>query len=266
MFLSLTGSATQPISPIWLRGRARLENGVIRLDRAAAEEFDLYAEMDGLLDRLTNVRDPHDALAFVRAYGLLRTRPEVEDLAEPFEEWEAMASLLRDAFHLYAALASPVLDGDAARHLKGRIRRIAVMLEAELTIDLDEVGREDLRGIAADVLARLLNAGLGEATIGVASATWLDPAPGPPGVFLFSPRVSNPMEAAFYQIANVIVNRLEMRACEECGALFPVRDQRQRFHPRCGNRNRQRRFAEKRSAGVENPHLGSKQPKKGGKR
>ena len=216
---------------------------MIRLDRKRAEEYELYAEIDDILDRLTNVHVAADALGFVRSFGLLTTTPDAHDLAEPFAEWSAHAHLLRELFYVYDGLRQVVLDGPRFRELRAQVTRVSGAWG--LTHNRNPDDPEELRLLAADLLAAVVNQALGNVRHAITSETWLEP-PGPAGTFRFSPVVSNPLEAAYHQLALVIVNRREMRACEECGALFPVRDRRQRFHDsRCASRSRQRRHAER---------------------
>jgi hypothetical protein len=239
-----SGWPTIPVSGIWLRGRARHDRGYIRLDREATEEYALYTATDLLLERLTNVHRPGDALRFARNYGLLFTPPNAEELAEPFDAWEACGLMLRAVIQLHIAACPAVLDRHGVRELRDRIGLVESYLTDTPRRDLETKTREELREIAFELVARLINGHLENVRLRVTSATSWTPPLGPPGAFLYAPIVSNPVEAAYYQLTRHLTARRELRACEECGALFPVRDRRQRFHePRCATRARQRRLA-----------------------
>ncbi len=55
--------------------------------------------------------------------------------------------------------------------------------------------------------------------------------------------------AANYQLACLIALKKVARDCEECGEMFFPEDPRQRYHPKCGARKRQRESRQKRKAG-----------------
>jgi hypothetical protein len=55
--------------------------------------------------------------------------------------------------------------------------------------------------------------------------------------------------AANYQLALFVSRKKVVRECEECGEMLVPEDPRQRYHPRCGARKRQRESRQRRKAG-----------------
>ncbi|HEY5473441.1 MAG TPA: hypothetical protein VIK32_09665, partial [Candidatus Limnocylindrales bacterium] len=103
--------------PQWLRGEARYDRGWLSLDRATTEEYQPFQE-SGLLFDLAAVREPQDAIAFVRRYGLLRHGPDDADLREPFSQWQADATTLAGMLAMTRAVrASAAGDEDASAEL-----------------------------------------------------------------------------------------------------------------------------------------------------
>jgi hypothetical protein len=242
----MEGIATVPLGLPWIRGKARLEQGEIRIDAKHAAEYVLQpGDFPGLLDALTNIEKSRDAVQFVERYGLLRAGPTAPRLAEPFLEWQERACELRAIFYLREALRRSLADPKDDRELRDRVIRIARELEPA---EREGARLENVQRWADLALARAVNEGLGEARFIVAPSSLLsleNGSPVSPGHFLLSAEVHDLVEAAYCSLALAIANRKEIRSCEECERIFTPADNRQRFcTPRCATRARVRRYNE----------------------
>lgn len=231
------GRAVRPAMPRWVRGWARYEDNDIILERP--EEYDIYSTKDIVYD-LAGVRTPDDALEFVGKHGLLWHGPGADDLREPFEEWEREAQNLRGKLRLYMTLQDALRGDDEARQKLWRVWESDLRPFYQTTVSNDA----ELFAHVSDFVGHSINDGLAGVEQGFIASVLFEG--GQPGVFELAASPCDLVGAAYHELALAIVSRAEMRTCQECGRLFPVTDQRQRYcSERCANRARYQRWARK---------------------
>ena len=235
--------------PQWLRGEARYDRGWLSLDRATTEEYQPFQE-SGLLFDLAAVREPQDAIAFVRRYGLLRHGPDDADLREPFSQWQADATTLAGMLAMTRAVrASAAGDEDASAELwqvwEPGLRRA---FQAPAADD------DELRQQASVAVAWLVSEGLKGAEERLeADVQWgygPEEGGGDPGQFHLSIHPPSLLALIYHQLAMLLTGRVPLGTCEECGRFYAMDDPRKRFcSPTCASRSRRRRWRERQDGG-----------------
>jgi hypothetical protein len=230
----------------WLRGPARFSRGWIELDHTRAEEYQPY-ELRGIVFDFAGIHTPAEAVQFVERYGLLWAGPQAREFREPWEAWLEEIHALHTTLALYSMVRQAV-DGDqdalAALRLVGP--SLAQIFKAPAEND------EELLEQASVAVAWLISENLDGVEQRVAPAVLWDRGdgqPGAPGEYLIFVRTPHLLGYIYSEFALLVVGRVPMMQCHECGRLFPLHDARQRFcSARCANRQRYRRWAERRRA------------------
>lgn len=245
-----------------LRGKADLggQDGerVVSLRGDAIEEY-VFLPSPAFLAAAAALSDEQGVLRFVQRYGLLFEAPELDDDARP--EWQKAGRLMSfdERVGAYLALA---FDLQAIRRLYALAERatyadrysIAALRRAladflterqqaeDLTIprdtNVDSLKRDELVALAAAQISVTTSMAIEEHgarfLLGIGSSR---------GEFALLPASPTLAGHAWLQVAAEVLQRLQLRACETCEAVFAVTDPRQRYcSSRCGNTARARRF------------------------
>jgi hypothetical protein len=230
----------------WLRGPARFSRGWIELDHTRAEEYQPY-ELKGIVFDFAGIHTPAEAVQFVERYGLLWAGPQAREFREPWEAWLEEIHALQGTLALYAMVRQAV-DGD--QDALAALRRVgpglAQMFKAPAEND------EELLEQASVAVAWLISENLDGVEQRVAPAVLWDRGRWTTGSTGRVPHIRSHAALARVYLQRVCAPCCGARtddACHECGRLFPVHDARQRFcSARCANRQRYRRWAERRRA------------------
>lgn len=228
-------AAASILSPQWRRGPATIDGDAVRLDARRAEDYDIVDALDVLFDLAalfraptrTHPRDDVDlelVREFVARHGLLYNGVNgsaSESLAKWREAASATYAALVDVDDFRQALQS--VSGYTA--LRRRWSGASVLPR-----------RPEFLSLVAQVLAFHVNEGLRGTEQRVrASGEEFEQIAEPKSL----------VGLAFSQLALVMLRRIPLRTCEECGRYFEVDDGRRRFHSeQCQNRNRSRRWRE----------------------
>lgn len=259
-----------PIGPLpveWLRGPARIDGKYIVMPCETASSFRPLAEPDVGVE-LSHVRNPDDAVQFVRRFGLLREKPSLGDaeVREAFAEFEHVAADLHDILTTAKAVRDARAGkAEAFRYLRAllvipedRVVRTTVPWTGNPAKSFVEavhtparlVGADDLTILtrASQFVADLLNEGLkfDAALPHVFDRTSLGEVE--PGSWRIGMLPTTLAGVCYLSVALALVDQVPVGVCEDttCRRLFFVRDGRQRYcTPRCANRTRYRRFKEK---------------------
>ena len=189
------------------------------------------------------LKDTGRALEFVEAHGLLWHGPRQVgkgEVRESLRDWfvAGLSIAISTATYLNIrrsqeeGLAEPVRSYLRAQRDAGFFKRIAMP-------DDDN----ELLEWASMQLAENISRGMTDCTPTLLAACGLlkDGKPvGSVGDFRFGYNPGSLVGAANYQLAGLISRKVPVRECEECGEMFIPTDPRHRYHPRCGNRKRQR--------------------------
>jgi hypothetical protein len=187
----------------------------VELFGGRAEEYDFETSYE-FLTAAASIATPDSAVRFVARYGLAFLAVEREDP-------DAWAKELR---HL--TFGEPVADYLALGSELREIRRLYRLSQA--------VARGDEQKLP-EVVADSINSALERSD----GRFWTGMVPGS-GIVI---RPASPTLAgqAWLQVAIEALQKLNLRECEVCGAVFAVTDPRKRFcTPRCSGRTRSRRF------------------------
>lgn len=184
---------------------------------------------------------PDEVVAFVQRYGLpWRGRGEYPNRV-------ALDDIVTEARLVNGVLTGHAMLRSAAAGEAEAVTAIEDAIEWFLEI-LERVGVEVPRAEGpGECLARMLalivsmrlrdsNARTGLASA-IGSTSWGETSP---DAFVLTTEVDDLIGHVYLQLAELFVARRGLRACEQDGRFFPVRDARQRFcSKKCGNRSRQ---------------------------
>jgi hypothetical protein len=250
--------ATRAAPPKWLRGPARIEDGVVVLDRERAKEY-WPLDVPDLAFDLAAVTNQADILRIVRRYGLLRHGPEASQLRETVGSFLNEASRLALVLDLYGLLRRAAEGNKTATEaLRARmegvagVRRMIVDIRPSTGRSLHPPTTTSAMLEQANLaITFFLNVGLEDVRERVTPAsTWYvvdsedanEPPPSPAEFFL-TPMPPDLLGHAYHQLALMVATRAPVRTCDECGRVFTIRDRRQRFcTTTCAGRARYRRF------------------------
>lgn len=242
-----------------VRGPAAIEGDVVRLRGADAEEYAFSASYE-FLAAISSLDTADSVVRFISRYGLAFTAPELEDpddwakelrhiwLIEPIAEYLDLASELRDVRRLYR-LAQSVVRGDQSflPSLRKALARFGAddneLLDERLEEHYATARPDDLALRALASVAFALNVALERCDArfwtGVGPTTTINIVP-------VSPSLAG---QAWLQVGLEILQKLDLRECAACGAVFAITDPRKRFcGPRCSGRSRARRFRQRHRA------------------
>jgi hypothetical protein len=232
------------LSPVWARGRARVENGQIILDEARAEEygfenpeasermaFDLAALSRHQGDE--NLGDEKQVVSFVRRYGLLWHG--ADDLGsgecrESVQDWWVETGRLNFVGFFYQTLMESNRGG-SAKPIQELIRRsggIGFPSLSPSSKDFDQAYIWAASLILRDMINDGLNAGPNEippSRTGKQRCWWGLATVGP-GEFRLAQYPPDLLSRAYAAFSVLIGNRVETRSCRVCGKLFRPKTRR----------------------------------------
>jgi hypothetical protein len=226
--------------PEWVRGPAHVEGNKMVLDESRAERYLLpdpeRAERMGFdlaaMAFHRSGRDPRQAVAFVRRYGLLWHGPNQlgsggcrESLDDWWHEAEKLSALLLTSVRLGEAAR----DGSAAP-VRRHFEALGIRFESD----------EDYVMAATIIAARSINDGMQDTRWGMSVIE--------PGELRLTQYPPNLVSAAYANLGALISKRVEFKECPGCGRVFLPASGRQQYHDEvCATRTRQRRYKGKKS-------------------
>jgi hypothetical protein len=232
--------------PTWIRGSAQLDGGWIALDAVRRTRYQ-PTPGDTPLFELAGIRRPHDALGFVKRFGLLWHGPDAAPpRRERFSDWEHEASKLTGILRMYESTRLAV-EGDDDRRTElaanDDVRRIREQSPSTTVLEA-----------ASDAVAAQIARGLSNVRMNISPAIrWLDGhgnRQGEPGEFIVSGAPNNLVEWAYHDLVLHVAEQVPVATCDDCARLFVLNHRNRRFcSDRCANRARQRRYAERRTSG-----------------
>jgi hypothetical protein len=242
--------ATNAVAAV--RGPALVEADVVKLRGADADEYLFTASYD-FLAAASSLDTADSVVRFVARYGLAFTAPELEDpddwakelkhiwLMEPIGEYLQLASDLRDVRRLYR-LAQSVSRGDES-FLPSLRKALAWFgmddddqaesrAEHYVTVPPDDLAHHALR-----IVALALNIAFERHDARFSTGV------GPLNTISIIPVSVSLAGHTWLQVAIEALQKLDLRECEACGAVFAVTDPRKRYcNSRCSGRTRAKRF------------------------
>jgi len=195
---------------------------------------------------LAAARSPEEIAAFAEAYGLLRHSSRVGEVRqEALSEWTQAIGGVTMVIDLYIHLRKAV-DGDVhsvefLRSVHDRIVETSSFYAARPG-DTDQVFQN-----MSYVIGEQLNLGRRGVRSVVDSNLDVDDLPDTFTRWRFVMASTTLLSTIYDVLAELIVERRDMRHCEECARPFLVTDPRRLFHNEaCAYRARRRRMLEKR--------------------
>ncbi len=221
--------------PEWVRGPARVEGGQIVLDESRAKRYwlnepehanNIAFDLAAMAFHRSG-RDPQQAVAFVRRYGLL-WHGVVElgsgDYRESLDDWWHEAEKLSSVLLMAVRLGEAMREGSAAP-----VRRFFESLGISFETD------ETYLMATTMIIARLVNQGLHAGKWGMAVNE--------PGDIRLAYYPPNLVSAAYANLGALIARKAEFKECLGCGRAFLPDSGKQKYHDtQCATRSRQRRW------------------------
>ena len=226
--------------PMWARGPAFVEDNEVVLDESRAERY--FLNKPEQVERMAfdlaamafhrSGRDPQQAVAFVRRYGLLRHGADEVgsgSCRESLDDW------WHEAEKLSTLLLTSVKLGEARR--KGSADPVRKYFE-ELGIGFEN---DEAHVMAATTsAARLINQGMQDTQWGMSVIE--------PGELRLTHYPPDLVSAAYANLGALISKKVEFKECPGCGRVFQPKSGKQQYHePDCARRTRQRRWKQNKS-------------------
>lgn len=230
-----TGYAVANSQMVWAAGNARIvEPDVIVLDQV--EQYLPGWEDPQMVFAFAAIATREDARTFAERYGLLWHGPDDTSLRESFGDWKREANNVLAILWLYVTIRAAA---------SGKQSALAELREDwHSTYPTQPVADDD------DLLVRI-SVEMSDQFPPISHRVVADASyeGGQPGVLRFAPAPRDLLGLIYHDLALLIVNRQEVRFCEECRRAFDVHDQRQRYCcSTCANRARWRRHVERHRA------------------
>jgi hypothetical protein len=226
--------------PEWARGPAFVEGNEVVLDESRAESYWLHEpeQVEKMAFDLAAMafhrsgRDPQQAVAFVRRYGLLwhgldevgsgRCRESLDDW---WHEAEKLSSLLLTSVKLGEAMRE-----SSAAPVREYFEVLGIGFETD----------EAYLMAATIAAARSINRGLEDTKWGMEVIE--------PGELRLTHYPPNLVSAAYANLGALISKKVEFKECPGCGRVFPPGSGKQKYHdPQCAVRTRQRKWKRQKS-------------------
>lgn len=221
--------------PEWVKGPARVKNGEIVLDENRAERYFFYESEqanDVAFDLAAMAlhrsgRDPQQAVAFARRYGLLW---HGADKLGSGSCRESLDSWWHEAEKMYTVLAMSMKLGEALR--EGSATPVRTWFEG-LGVGFET--DEGYLAAATTIIARLINQGLQDSRWGMVT--------GDVGELRLAHYPPNLVSAAFASLGSLVATKAEFKECPGCGRIFEPKSGKQKYHdPQCATRARQQKW------------------------
>jgi hypothetical protein len=232
--------------PEWAKGPARIEGQEVVLDESRAERYWFYESEQAELMAFDlaamafyrSGRDPQQAKAFVRRYGLLwhgADKLGSGECRETLDDWWLAAEKLSSVLYVSVGLGEAMREGSAApirRFFEGL--GMGPILE-HVASRFDAPPDETYIMAATTIAARLLNQGLEGGRWGMVTAR--------PGELQLAYYPTSLVAAAYANIATLVAAKAEFKECPGCGRIFQPKSGKQKYHePGCATRTRQLRW------------------------
>jgi|SRR5215211_41398 len=235
--------------PIWVRGRAYIDDSEIVLDARKAQPYD-FLEPEHYKTLLPDLAALHDfklqnPVAFAKDHGLLWHGPN--DLAngscrESLHKWLRIGEYLTMTIDLYMALLEG-LDENTAKPVRDLLW---ANRDAGMFIGKIPDGKDECLEYASIQLAELITRGLAgsqQTVVAACSVVRDGKKEGDAGDFRYGLETPNLVATAYKHLASLIVNRVECRECKGCGRWFVPDHGSQIHHTKdCGRNKRRRDF------------------------
>jgi hypothetical protein len=221
--------------PRWVRGPAFVEDNDVILDESRAERYWLNEpeQVEQMAFDLAAMafhgsgRDPQQAVAFVRRYGLLWHG--VDELGsgscrESLDDWWHEAEKLSTLLLTSVKLGEAMREGSAAP-VREHFERLGIGFETD----------EAYLMAATTSAARLINEGMQDTRWGMSVIE--------PGELRLTHYPPNLVSAAYADLGALISKKVKFKECPGCGRVFQSKSGKQQYHePDCATRKRQRRW------------------------
>jgi hypothetical protein len=226
--------------PEWARGPAFVEGNEVVLDESRAESYWLHRpkQVEQMAFDLAAMafhrsgRDPQQAVAFVRRYGLLwHGLDEVGSgsCRESLDDWWHEAEKLSSMLLISIRLGEAMREGSAAP-VRQYFEGLGIGFEADETYLM----------AATTAVARLINQGLQNTKWGMVV--------GEPGELRLAHYPPNLVSAAYADLGALIATKAEFKECPGCGRAFLPSSGKQNYHePQCATKSRQRKWKRSKS-------------------
>jgi hypothetical protein len=240
--------------PAWTRGPARLNADWVILDTTKAENYST-AGLD-LLFELASIGGPADIVPFVRRFGLLWHSANYEtDCREKVADWQREASHLRYQLTLWRLLQRSIAGDVNANQVLWDYQSHFQIRYTQDVYPRAPLSDDELHVTVSQLLAWHVDKGLEDMRIHIAAGAIVNVGGhlGEPGRFLFIPGPPNLLGFAYHQLALLLVDRMPLDTCRECGRFYHVTDRRQQYcSPTCAGRARHRRWTARKSEETQN--------------
>jgi hypothetical protein len=226
--------------PEWVRGPAIVEGDEIILDESRAETYWLHGseQVEQMAFDLAAMafhrsgRDPQQAVAFVRRYGLLwhgTDKLGSGSCREPLNNWWHEAEKLSSLLLTSVKLGEAMREGSAAP-VRKYFEELGIGFETDETYLM----------AATTIAARLINQGMQDTKWGMEVIE--------PGELRLTHYPPNLVSAAYANLSALISKKVEFKECPGCGRVFPPASGKQKYHDEdCATRTRQRKWKRKKS-------------------
>jgi hypothetical protein len=229
---------TRVLSPKWVKGRARIENGEIVLDEERAEEYafetpESSEQMAFDLAALSRQEATEgDAVRFAGRYGLLWHG--ADDVGggcrEPLEEWWVEAGRLNLVGALYQAIVDSKREG-SEKPVQNLLRRLGAIGFPSLRSESEHYAQNYIT-VASIMLQDMINDGLNAGPNQIPPSRtgkrrcWWGLAAVGPGEFRLAQYPPDLLSRAYSAFSTLIAHNVATRPCKVCGKLFRPKTQR----------------------------------------
>jgi len=229
----------------WVHGDAKYDAGDIVLTNPVKYRLVAMEVYENILFGIANIQNPDDAVAFATKFGLLWSGPDADEYREDYELWSQEAVLLLSTLQMYAWLQDAIDGNEKALALLWKYGPLAYapLFEIDIPDDNDDLLLERVSVSIAWIVSRGL-AGVEEGLVAT-----VEYEKDTPGKFVLSSRPQSLVGAAYHGLALTIANRVSLKACDQCGKLFPVTHGARLYcSETCSYRSRHKRWKEKKEA------------------
>ena len=264
----------------WLRGPAWIDDAAIVLDTASATSYQPLAEPHIGIE-LARVHTNDEVVAFVRRYGLLRTKPAKTRGAPLRESLDQFLRITHDVRALLELAIDLQRAGEGDKSAMAELRDAITVPDDDMVLTSDGHGGQverragdfippEVRYVGADdrtilvatsrIVARYVNECLRREDAGL---QFVDRAAmgedAPPARWRLGMMPNTLAGACYLSVALTLVDREPIGICAEqsCRKIFFIEDGRQRFcTATCANRARFKRYKERHGGPAKAPKEG----------
>jgi hypothetical protein len=221
--------------PEWAKGPAFVEGNDVVLDESRAKRYWLHEpeQVEQMAFDLAAMafhrsgRDPQQAVAFVRRYGLLwhgTDKLGSGRCRESLDDWWHEAEKLSSLLLISVKLGEAMREGSAAP-VRKHFEVLGIRFETDETYLM----------AATTITARLINQGMQDTKWGMEVIE--------PGELRLTHYPPNLVSAAYANLGALISKKVEFKECPGCGRVFLPASAKQKYHDQnCATRTRQRKW------------------------